>query len=491
MRPRLRTILAFLIIAGTLSFLFARWPAFSLGASCALILFTLPFITIRSALRRKWPTFSVGTLLLVTGLIVSAIALARQGQVWKEVHRFPGYEVNIAMSPDGKLVAASQGLEIEVRETRTGNVVSTITCSSSELASTGRWVYGIEFTPDSKSLVIGHWRKQGPCVVDIESGRITRQWNCDGTVRISTFGNRLIASNRNSSMYEVFDVDEDDSLLSIPSSKRMAFSWSKAISAGGKYVIVGKTQAVAALWDVDNARIVGELPIVSRPTAFFFASFSPDEKLVALQTATGIATWDVATATKQSEWSATNCDTVNSIAWSHDSKRLIVSYTEMIGPTNAAPAITQNASNHGVLLDRQLKELASIVGGSGCFSPSGDRVAAIHGHIQILDSQTGRYLTGISQIPSSGILGNKSLRFSPDGNWLFHNSQPVVHRRLRSEHWFSIHGVPAFWGVVAFIAALIVIAIPNPGSSRSPANSSGEPDSNSVASSALGSGSET
>ena len=110
----------FLGIASVVALALARLPSVGLLV-VAVVLWTIRFIQ-----NGTCPSFSLKTTLLVTGLVACGIVLKMAGDPWREVHRFPGNEANVAMSPDGELVAAGQGTTIEIRETQTGRSVQTI-----------------------------------------------------------------------------------------------------------------------------------------------------------------------------------------------------------------------------------------------------------------------------------------------------------------------------------------------------------------------------
>ncbi len=112
----------FVAIGGLLALTLARW---TILAGLVIVAGVLSLTLVCFIQKGARPSFSLKTILLVTGLVACGIVLKMTGDPWKEVHRFPGYEMNVAMSPDGELVAASQGTSIVIRESQTGRTVQT------------------------------------------------------------------------------------------------------------------------------------------------------------------------------------------------------------------------------------------------------------------------------------------------------------------------------------------------------------------------------
>lgn len=454
-------------VAGILAFTLARWPGWARN-SVAVIVLLLALVRFRQLGNRA--SFSLKTMLLVTGLVACGIKLAMMGGPWKEVHRFPGHEVNLAISADGKLVAASQGTSIEIRETQTGRSVQTIKMSATEAKAKAnqRWTFEMGFTPDGKSLMTVGWQTY-PCLLDVATGQELRRWPTNqGMSTLALNGSRFVTDSvaPPSPVNEcnVFDAELDQPILTVESNHFL-----RSISPTGSYILVGKKETQrglptrAELWSVDEHRLVGTIPLPPIHPGLLFAKFSSDGKLLAVPTSTGLAVWDVAQCRKVSEWKPASFDSIRSMEWSPDGSRLVASYIEMIGPSGPAAAAAalagtskRNAIEHSFLLDQQCQEIAAINGTSATFSPSGDRIATVYGYVNILDGRTGELLTLIPGQPRESIMGIPAIHFSPDGDWLFHNGTPTVFQRTRSEHWHSVLWLPAFWGVVLLLSVLIV-----------------------------------
>lgn len=457
--------LMFVAVGCVLAFTLARWPTWTKFFVATILLF-LAFVLFRQNGNRV--TISLKTMLLLMGLIACGIELTLLGGPWKEVHRFSGHEMNLAISADGKLVAASQGTSIEIRETYTGRSVQTIKMSATEARAKAnqRWAFKMGFANNDKSLMLVDWQSY-PCLFDIATGQELRRWPTNqGISALAGNGTRFITDSITSpnsvNRCNVFDVELDQPVLSLENSQR----FSRFISPTGRHVLVAKDEVQASLpsraelWNIDEHRLVGTIPIPQIHPGLLFVKFSSDDKMLAVPTSNGLALWDVSQCSKVSEWSPAKFNNIFSLEWSPDSSRLVAGYIELIGPSGPAAAAAgmskQNAIEHTYLLDKQCQEIAVIRGASAAFSPSGDRIATVYGIVNIFDGTTGQLLAGIIGQPRESILGFPAILFSPNGDWLFHNGSPVVFHRTRSENWYGIWGLPTFWGLVLLLSALIM-----------------------------------
>lgn len=461
--------LIFVALGGLLTFTLARWT------TLAGILVSVGLISL--ALRRfiqkgARPSFSLISILLVTGLIACSIVLWMTGDPWLEAQRFPGYEANIAMSSDGKMVAVSQGVSILIRETKTGKTIQTIAMNATEAAlkANQKWTFKMEFSLDGKSLMTVDW-KTYPCLIDIASGEEIRRWPTNsGICPLATAGTRFVANsviNSSAGMTlqtcDVYDVERDEPIFTIRSND----PYRRALSPCGTFLLVGIDDANAELWNVNEQRLVGTIPTtIHSPLSPFFAKFSSDEKSIAVPTLMGIAVWDVTQCRKVSEWKPRKYNYVSSLEWSPDGSRLVASYIELIGSTNpAAVAIgigTKNAIDHSYLIDRNCREIAPIYGTNAKFSPSGERVATIFGGVVIVDGLTGEPLTHVRGRPMAHALSSPAIQFSPGDDWMFVNGDPIVYRRARTEFWYGHYRIPAFWGMVLFLTITIMRLVAAP-----------------------------
>lgn len=463
----LRTrIFLFLSIGGVLTWALARCPGL-----------TMPFITGFLALLmllrcRKIGmrlSFSLTSMLMLTGLIACVIVFQMLGDPWSEVSRRPGHEVNVAISPSGQLVAYSQGTSIEIREAKTGHMKRTIKMPTPEATQRAnqKWVFKMAFTNDEKALMTVDWQTS-PCLLDVATGEEIRKWPAQGLSNLSVSGTRFVVDTTNatstSAQTNVYGIESTQPLLTIESGS----AWCRSLSPSGTHVLIGKSLAIAELWNVDKKRLFGTIPLPQSSPAnvLFFGKFSDDGKTLAVPTETGLSIWDLATFSKIAEWNPSGFDYVQSLEWSSDGSRLVVSYVEYTGPSGL-PAATSpngtlqpNAVEHCSLLDRNGNEVAVLEGTNAKFSPSGDSIYTVNGIVQVFDGRTGLRLTNIRAArPIQLAMGQSPLCFSNDGNWLLTNGSPTVFHKNRSEYWYSVYQLPAFWGITLFLTALLVLSI--------------------------------
>ena len=459
----------FVVVASALAVILAigatTWTAFRFTAFLLALLPLTLFSFIHHGIR---PSFTLTTLLLLMGLVACGISLKQSGSPWQQVHQFPVQGVNVTMSADGKLVAASQADSIEIRDTQTGRLVQTLTVSAADTGAlgTGMWSCRIGFANSGKSLMTVGWKKY-PCLFDVATGKVVRRWPAVlGQSSLALSGTRFMGDSTAVSsplrQCNVFDIEVDQPILSIEDCHYLF----RCISPTGSHVLVGKDEITnpgelssAELWDVDEQRLVGKIPLPQNQP-LLFAKFSLDGNFLAIPTSTGLAVWDVSQCCQIAQWTAANFDSLWSMEWSPDGSRLAINYIETIGPskpTAAAGKPKRNAIEHSYLLDRQCQVIAAINGGSPAFSPSGNRMATVYGNASVLDGESGEFLTYLPSRPRQSFSGDPAFHFSRDGVWLFHNGgPPTVYQNTRSERWYSVYQLPAFWGVVLLLSALIV-----------------------------------
>ena len=472
--PLWLSVLVFMVIAIILALalalaLLATWAPFTIAAILLLLCLPLLSVFLQRGIR---PSFSLTTMFLVTGLVACGIVLRTAGSPWKQVHNFPSKGANVAMSADGKLVAASQVDSVEIRDTQTGRLVQTIKVSAAEVFAkgAGMWSCRFGFADGGKSLMTVGWKKY-PCLFDVASGKEIRRWPAFlGQGNLAQSATRFMGDSTALSsparQCNVFDVEQDQPILTVED----CHFWFRSISPTGSHVLVGKDETAqrglpsrAELWDVDQKQLLGTIPLPPGQP-LFFVKFSSDGKLLAVPTSTGLAVWDVAQCRQISQWTPANFASVWSMEWSPDGSRLVATYTEMIGPSGPVAAAAAmagkskpNAVEHSYLLDQQCQEIATIRGRSPTFSPSGDRMATVFGNANIFDGKSGEFLASLPSRPNRSFSGEPSFHFSPDGTWLCHSGfPPTVYQRTRSERWYSVYELPAFWGVILFLTALIL-----------------------------------
>ena len=240
----------------------------------------------------------------------------------------------------------------------------------------------------------------------------------------------------------VYDVEHIDPILTIASKDPTC----RSISPTGSHILIGKDDASAELWNVDEKLLVGSIPM-----PFYSAKFSYDEKFLAVPTSVGLDIWDVLQCRKVIEWNPKGSHKVGSLEWSPDGSRLLAMYTEQIGPSD-------REFSRYALLDQNCREIAFISGMNARFSRSGDRIATTgtYGLFTVFDGSKGGPIATVRGRTMEIGLANPSICFSPEGDWMLVNGDPIVFHRTRSERWYGCYQLPAFWGMILFLAALIV-----------------------------------
>lgn len=448
-----------LVIGGTLTWTLAKFHGTTLFG-------TVGYLALLSSLRwRKrgtWPSFSLGALLMLTGLIASAIVFHLLGNPWREILRFPGYEVNVAISPSGQMVACSQGSTIEVCNPQTGKRICIFKMPMKEAAQKANqnWVFKMAFTSDERALMTVDWQAS-PCLLDLITGEQLRTWSANGFTNLAVSGNRFVGDTSNSvDQCSVYDVQSAEPVLTVVTR----FPFCRSLSPSGSHLLVGRDNSTAEVWHVDEKRLLGTIPLPQSSSVLFFGRFSRDGRFLVVPTDKGLSIWDMATFQPIGEWNNAGFSEVQSLDWSPDASRLVVCYTEIFGPSGlsnaGAAAGVPNAVEHCVLLDRQGNSLAILEGANAKFSPSGESIYVVNGNVQVFDGRTGQRQTGIDAArPFQLAMGQAPLCFSADGKWLVTNGNPAVFRKQRSETWYSVYQVPAFWGMTLTLTALLVLSI--------------------------------
>ena len=401
------------------------------------------------------PKFSLRGVLFLIGLIGCLIALRNEGDPWKLAFQFSGsIEPNIAMSPDGSLVAASQGTSIEIRETKTGKSLATLDLEPAEAASKAgkHWHYDIAFSEDNQKLLTAGWNPLAVTLHDWKSGELLRSWPIKRrSSRICQSGQRFLCRelNRQDNAMSVYSADSETPLLVVP---RGYFDGGpQRLSANGRFISWDANSGELKVHAVDSDTLLFSIPVPPPKLITGSSYFSSDEKLIAVPTQSGIAVWDIFTQKEIGQWQPPHFVRIDSLEWSPDGERFLATYLE-----SNAPAARNFRS---YLLDKNCNEISEVMGTDAAFSPSGDRIATVQGNALILDGQTGVTLTNLKTPGASRPIGFisdfPSLCFSPDSNWLLTNGQPSVFQRTRSEHWYSILTLPSHWGVVFFLTMLL------------------------------------
>lgn len=413
--------------------------------------------------------FSLRSMLLVLGLGLCLIVLWRDGGPWKPVHDLPGRRLTVVLSPDGRLVATmsnSQDAPIEIHDVRTGQLINALRVPG--IHSTLRPLREPAFSPDGKALLtLGHESSLTTplgCVAtltDCATGEPLRTWRAYQAGKVAASGNRFfmyVQDFKSSRPPEVrvYEMDRDEPLWIAPKQKRLHFPLEDEISSTGRYLLLRDAPEVLQIWDIDTQRRIGTIddPQFGNTNRSWVSSrFSPDDRYLALATKTGVDIWDVATLKRIGRWEPQGFAMLGSLEWSPKADRFFAMFIESTGATTGR--------EHSYLVYRQGTEIAEVMGSCAGFTPQGDRLAVQWGPMRILDAQTGSLLATLplrpGRQPAMAIpMGPRAIWFSPDGDWLVHNGGATVWHRQRSERWWGILTLPAFWGTDLFLILLLV-----------------------------------
>jgi RNA polymerase sigma factor (sigma-70 family) len=314
-------------------------------------------------------------------------------------HRLPGaFEAkNIALSPDGKLVATSQEKAIVLWNLESGKEVR-------RLAQAG--ALGVAFSPDGKILAAGG---DDPVILlwDTNTGKKIAQldWKRDPTsVSVLAFtpdGKTLIAGQKFHSKIGLWDVASGKKRQELDAQSGHIFTL--ALSPDGALLATGSRKGGIPLWNLKTGELVRKLGKEGGRECYTVA-FSPDGKTLAAierdaKNQDSLSLWDVAAGKELRRFSGDIG--LWSIAYSRDGKTLIAASSGAIRLLDAASG----------------KEVGPTAGspafiGFATMSPDGRTLAyRRNDDIRFWDMRSGREFGSIDVKPN-GIL---SLAFAPDG----------------------------------------------------------------------------
>ncbi len=364
-------------------------------------------------------------------------------------HRLPGTfeQRNIALSPDGKLVAIGQQTALILWNLDSGKEVR-------RLDQTG--ATGTAFSPDGKTLAtVGN----GPKIHlwDVASGKkisqSALQLDLNSTVLLAftADGKTLIVGGQFNSKIGLWDVASGKMRKELEAKTGDIFSF--ALSPDGATLASGSRQDGIPIWDVKTGKLIRKLQAEGGKECTAVA-FAPDGKILAAiqrdaKNQGFLSLWDVSAGKERSrfKWNIG----LWGLAFSRDGKRLITgsrsairlrdaSTGKEVGPTAGSPVYTGHAavSPDGRMLAYEQKneirfwDMAAgreagslnaraydILSLSLAFAPDGRTVAASAGnHAVILwDVASGKLLRRLQwdKKESPYAYWAYAVAFSPDG----------------------------------------------------------------------------
>ncbi len=380
------------------------------------------------------------------------VATGRELRAFGEI---PGHRVSdIAISPDGKLLASSTGTvdTIKLWDVSTGQELRT-------LAGHSGGIFSIVFSPDGRVLVSGGNDKLIK-LWDVATGREVRTiaghskyirtlaFSPDGRVLVSTSGDKTVKLWDVSTGRELGALAGASLSLAVsavafsPDGKKLASSdenviklWdfnagrellklagrvetvnSVAFSRDGKTMASGGNEPTVKLWDVSTGQQVRVLS--AGRFVVGCVVFSPDGKALAGTDRKSISLWDVATGREL--WTVDAASAwIGSLAFSPDGQSLASGGAADKNLQAGRLVLWDVATGRALRTIESVKNLNSVA-----FSPEGKMVAGgdLGGTVQLWDVATGRPLRTLEDNEN----GVESLAFSPDGRMLAIGGHRVI-----------------------------------------------------------------
>jgi len=293
-------------------------------------------------------TFSAGGTFLATGGEDGVRLWDVQGD--GEPRKFSaGATWPVAMSADGRLVAAEDGKGVSVWDAMTGRVLHTLDISLPKTiyprlgitSITG--LQSLVFSRNGKQLVLGGYRRK-PMLFDLDSGKEPTPWADDTVdaaetsgagVKYRTYavaispGGRFVVSAgtevepdherravRETSVVTLWEVRTGREVFSVSGFRGQASSI--AISPNNQWLAVGNGDTSLSILQLSTGQL--ERTLVGHAGGVNFVAFSPDGRWLAAAAGPEVKLWDVRT------WSARDLrghtDTVTSVSFTGDGNRL-------------------------------------------------------------------------------------------------------------------------------------------------------------------------
>lgn len=238
----------------------------------------------------------------------------------------PGTVFGIAISPDGKLLAATSGYlspsimgVVTVRDTSSGQVV----WRHEEPGLNGM---AVAFTSDGDTLGAGFGRYSGG-----GAGRVLLWGAATGALKATIHGpgggvsklafdpsgTRLAMAGLGGA--QVWDVEKQKVSLNLTGHKRWVYGL--AMSSDGRWLATGGWDRTLQLWDLTTG--LRKFSVIAHAGFLLDLDFSADGKsLASVGEDRALKIWDVETGAQQSAFHG-HQDFVHSVAFSSDSRRLV------------------------------------------------------------------------------------------------------------------------------------------------------------------------
>jgi WD40 repeat protein/serine/threonine protein kinase len=332
----------------------------------------------------------------------------REVKVWdvatrREVLSLEGHNVlgayDVALSPDGCLIASSHILVVKVWEAATGREICSIPAKGS---------YGLAFTPDSQFLAVADWNRL--MVFDPKTrkeeyalgavGDPKKPWMHNiRSIAISPDGRWLASAD--SSYVRLWDLAKRKEAHTLHG--HMGEVTSVAFSSDSKSLVSGSKDATVKIWDVALGQGRLSWTLHSKPVTR--VAISPDgRRLASASEDMTVKCFDIDTAKNQVTLRG-HTSTIHGLAFDPLGKTLATaSFDKTIRLWD--PSTTQEA--------RILRTCGGTIGPGVIVSPDGQYLANAHpdGSVKLWDALSGRERF---QVPAGKVT---EMAFSPDGQCL-------------------------------------------------------------------------
>jgi WD40 repeat protein len=276
-------------------------------------------------------------------------------------------------------------------------------------------VWSLDFTPDSRRVVMGGASGKGVQVWDLTNGE-TRDLGGSGMlIQVLPDGRRFVTSWVQRTAHMI-DVESGDVLREFNHGGRI---WAFALSPDGRKLLTGGLDKVIRIWDAETGD-----PLVTfeaQPDYTLRAMFSPDGKeVICANHDQNLAVFDAATGKKRLAIEHPNA--VWGVAVSPDGRHILSGTGGSLTGSLTGLNVGEGDDNVVRMWDREtgklVREMKGHSGGVFCLDASPDgRLAAsgsTDGTLRLWDLATGSELSTIG--PGKGIVA--CVRFSPDGKLL-------------------------------------------------------------------------
>ena len=310
---------------------------------------------------------------------------------------------DVAVSPDGCLLAVASRIGVWFYDTHTDDFVALIAVEGTGILEK------IVFSPDGTRIAVGDWDGK-TTLWDTETRKMLNAFTHQAQVDALAFSpdGRLLATGSRDRTAKLWDVETETIRATMPHEDWITHI---AFSPEGRLLATGSRNGSVAMWNVETESVRFTMPHKDWIT---HVAFSPDGRLLATSSADKISKlWDVETG--KNCWTVTCERSAESIVFSSDSQ-----YVAMLPPsgtvdirsvddgTNAPAAIHKEpwVTTNGKDLPAQ--HLRDFFSWEVTFSPNGKHLASLNAgcSLTLWDVVTGEKTRVIEKIAAHDLTLN-------------------------------------------------------------------------------------